>query len=271
MNKLSALKFIALLCFTIAVMAAQSQTKPFGAAITYSKNAENIARITNDSLVLIKGTTYRFTVDTPEDKGLISTGIAINDLASQLIAANGAALKYLVTDKAGVTKTEGEINTGDRLKVISPDGASKIYHISVEQMALSGCLSLVQAKLTANTSHNLIINFTAGQRSPDATLKIYVPAGINVTMENTTVNVIGRGDVKLSGLATQSIGRTGTKYSYSKVGNAAISGSATTGSVIILRHLDVRPANGADLEITIADVNLKKSGKYLFKATDNTS
>ncbi|MDR6941127.1 endopygalactorunase [Mucilaginibacter pocheonensis] len=271
MNKLSALKFIALLCFTISVMAAQSQTKPFGAAITFSKNAKNIARIANDSLVLIKGTTYRFTVDTPEDKGLISTGIAINDLASQLIAANGAALKYLVTDKTGVTKTEGEINTGDRLKVMSPDGAPKIYHISVEQMALSGCLSLVQAKLTANTIHNLTINFTAGQRSPDATVKIYVPAGINVTMENTTVNVIGRGDVKLSGLAKQSIGRTGTKYSYSRVGNAAISGSATTGSVIILRHLDLRPANGADLEITIGGVNLKKAGKYLFKATYTTS
>ena len=41
------------------------------------KNSTHIGRISNDSLILISGSTYSFDVDTPEDKGLVSikTGV----------------------------------------------------------------------------------------------------------------------------------------------------------------------------------------------------
>lgn len=272
MDKLSTLKFIIVLFFTIPAIVANGQTKLPGNSITFSKNARNIARITKDSLVIITGRTYLFTVDTPEDKGLISTRVDVKDLPQQLTSVDGSVQKYTVTDKNGITKNEGDIITGDRLTVAPQHGSStKTYYISVQPMALSGHLSLAQQQLTANTSHNLTIYFTTGQRSPDATVNIHVPAGISVTMDNTTVNVIGRGEVKLSGLATQSIGRTGTKYSYSKVGDVLITGSPATGSVLTFRHLDLRPANGADLKIVINGVNLKKTGKYVFKAAYTTS
>jgi polygalacturonase len=272
MNKLLTLKFITLLCFTIPAITAKSQTHPLCSAITLGKDAKNISRITNDTLVLVTGSTYLFTVDTPEDQGLASTKVDVKDLPQQLAAADGSVQKYTVTDKDGTIKNEGDIITGDRLKVTPLRGAStKTYYISVQRMALSGRLSLAQPKLTADTNHDLTICFTAGQRSPDATVKIHIPAGISVTMDNTTVNVIGRGDVKLSGLATQSIGRVGTKYSYSRVGDVVIAKSAGPGSDLIFRHLDLRPANGADLKIVIAHVNLKKIGKYLFNASYTTS
>lgn len=272
MNKLLTLNFITLLCFTIPVITAKSQTRPLGSTIIFGKDAQNIGRITNDTLVLITGSTYLFTVDTPEDQGLVSTKVDVKDLSLQLAAADGSIQKYTVTDKDGTIKNEGDIITGDRLKVTPQRGSStKTYYISVQQMALSGRLSLVQPKLTANTNHDLTLYFAAGQRSLDATVKIHIPAGISVTMDNTTVNVIGRGDVKLSGLATQSIGRVGTKYSYSKVGDVVITKSAGSGSDLIFRHLDLRPANGADLKIVIAHVNLKKIGKYLFNASYTTS
>jgi len=62
MNKLVTLKFIALLCFTIPAITAKSQTHSLGNAITFGKDAKNISRITNDTLVLLTGNTYLFTV-----------------------------------------------------------------------------------------------------------------------------------------------------------------------------------------------------------------
>jgi len=247
-----------------------AQTRRTAPRITFGKNARNIARIANDSLVLISGTTYLFTVDTPEDQGLVSTKVSVGDLPGQLASTNGNAQKYTVIDQNDKTKTDGDINTGDKL-IVTSKGASKTYHIAVKPMALSGRLRLDNATITTKASRDLVLYFTAGQRSPDATLKIFIPAGITVTLDNTTVNVIGRGEVKLSRLATQSIGRVGTKYSYSRVGDVRISGSTALGSVITFHHLDLRPANGADLQLRISDVNLKKTGKYLFRASYGTS
>lgn len=90
-------------------------------------------------------------------------------------------------------------------------------------------------------------------------------------MENTTVNVIGRGELRLRDLSSQSIGKTGTNYSYSRVGNVAIEGSPLSGQTITFNHLDLRPANGPDLKITIRNVNLNKVGTYSFKARYSTS
>src|ERR1044072_3125151 len=90
-------------------------------------------------------------------------------------------------------------------------------------------------------------------------------------MQNTTVNVIGRGEVSLATLAQQSIGRTGSLYSYSKVGEVSITPLANGGSVLQFSKLDLRPANGADLTIVIHDVTLPKTGNYTFKATYTTA
>ena len=271
MTKLSVIKFALFWCFALPAIVASSQTQRVGTRITFGKNARNIARISNDSLVLISGTTYLFTVDTPEDQGLISTKVSVSDLPGQLASADGSVQKYTITDQDGKAKTDGDIKTGDKLVVTSKGAVSKTYHIAVKSMALSGQLSLDHTAITANASRDVVLYFTAGQRSPDATVKVYIPAGITVTMDNTTVNVIGRGDVKLSSLATQSIGRVGTKYSYSKVGDVSISGSSGLGSVITFSHLDLRPANGADLKLRISNVNLKKAGKYPFRAVYSTS
>jgi polygalacturonase len=236
-------------------------------SIVPAPGATHIVKINRDTLIIATGSTYRFTVDTPEDKGLVSTGITANELPRQLAPGNGLVQQYTVMDKNGTAKKDGTIETGDRLIVTAKDGkTTHTYFILVTPAALSGQLRILQTAVTVNTVNELELHFTAGQRSPDATVRIYLPQGINVTMDNTTVNVIGRGDVKLSGLSGQSIGRTGNKYSYSKVGDVSISKSVSGGSVLIFSHLDLRPANGPDLRIVIAGVKLSKKGKHIFRS-----
>jgi polygalacturonase len=234
--------------------------------------ATQIASITKDTIVVISGSTYRYTVDTPEDQGLVSTRPTVKQLLAQLLSKDGSVQQYQITDKTGNAKSDGDIGTGDRLLVTPQNGKStKTYHVVIRPMALSGQLTLQQPSITVNTKKDLTLFFTAAQRSPDATVKIYLPAGIHATMENTTVNVIGRGDVTLQQLAQQSIGRTGTRYSYTKVGAVTIRSLAGGGSILHFSHLDLRPANGADLKIVIRSVSLPKTGHYHFKATYTTS
>lgn len=258
------------LCISAWAKAAVQQTP--GTSITFGKNAPNIARITKDTLVLIKGSTYLFTVDTPEEQGLVSTGVDVKQLMAQIAPADGSVQKYTVTDKNGTAKTAGEVSSGDHLVVTAQSKqAAKTYIISVQQMALSGQLKIAQPTITLNTIHSLTLYYTAGQRSPDASVKIYLPAGINATMDNTTVNIIGRGDVKLSGLSKQSIGRVGAGYPYKKVGDVSVAKLNDGSSVITFNHLDLRPANGPDLKIEVAGVSYKTVGKYLFRAIYTTS
>ncbi len=233
--------------------------------------ATHIASITKDTIVVITGSTYRFTVDTPEDQGLVSTTPTVNELLAQITCANGSKQQYLVTDITGKPKQNDKVTTGDRLMVTSQEKTSKTWRLVVKPMALSGRLQLQQRTATINTTGNLVLYYTAGQRSPDATVNIYLPPGIRVTMQNTTVNVIGRGDVTLSQLAQQSIGRTGSAYSYNRVGAATIISLANGGTKLQLSHLDLRPANGADLTIVIGGVRFPKAGNYAFKATYTTS
>ena len=235
-------------------------------------NSTHITRITNDSIIVANGSTYSFTVDTPEDSGLVLTNTTVKQLLAQITSKDGRPQRYRITTNNNVLKEEGHLVAGDRLEIMTGDDKTiKVYHIGVQPMALSGRLRLVNNKLTANTLTSIILQFTAGQRSPNTTLNIHFPAAINITGDNTTVNVIGRGAVKLNDLAMQSIGRAGTKYPYKKVGNFALTRQADGSSLLLLKHLDLRPANGTDLEIVITNVSIKKTGNFYIKAYYTTS
>ncbi|WP_107685697.1 endopygalactorunase [Niastella koreensis] len=263
----NALLFIAACIFIIPVVRANGSTD-----IQPTPQATQISEIKNNTIVVVTGSTFRFTVDTPEDQGLVSTRPTVQQLLEQLTSKDGSVQQYRVTDKQGNTKTNGDVTEGDQLVVTAQDGiAMKKYLLVLQPLALSGRLVLQQAQMTVNTSKDLVLYYTAGQRSPDATVKIYLPAGIHATLQNTTVNVIGRGDVILQNLSQQSIGRTGTKYSYNKVGAVSITPLTSGGAVLQFSHLDLRPANGADLTIVIRNVRFTKTGDYAFKATCTTS
>lgn len=271
MNKLLSLATTVLICMGSPVFATKSKVARFSAEITYGHYAADIARITQDSLVLVTGSTYLFTVDTPEDQGLVSTKVGVKELPHQIRSKDGSSQQYKIVNANGMTKKDGDIVAGDRLIVTTQNGETKIYHIGIQRMARSGQLSLQQQEATLNTQRDLTFFFTAGQRSPDATVRIYLPAGIDITPNNTTVNVIGRGDVKLKDLATQSMGRVGSNYKYKKVGEFEILKLEGGGAVLLLKQLDLRPANGADLKIVISNVKLSKPGKYHFKAIYTTA
>lgn len=258
------------IAFALLLCAFAATAQPGNILIKAAPHATHIARITKDTIIVATGRTYRFTVDTPEDQGLISTGITADELAQQLVPAKNDFQQYRVTDAIGNFKTKEKLISGDRLLVTYDHIGLKKYYISVKPMALSGKLWLERDTIPVNTTTSLTLYFTAGQRSPDATVVIYLPAGIQPTMGNTSVNVIGRGEVLLKDLATQSIGRTGTKYSYSRVGEVSIKKIAT-GSLITFKHLDLRPANGPDLTIVIKNVRLQNHGKYPLKAVYTTS
>jgi len=228
--------------------------------------------ITHDTIIVIDGSTYSYTVDTPEDQGLVSTKPTIRQFLQEIHARDGSAQQYQVTDKSGNLKNEAPLLTGDHLIVTAEkDKQVKTYSIITRPMALSGQLCLKTNKITVNTYTDLNLFFTAGQRTPDATVKIILPPGINAGSENIAVNVIGRGDVKLKDLATQSIGRTGNHYSYNKVGEAELIKSPDGTTILLFKHLDLRPANGPDLAIIIGNVSLSKAGKYLLSASYTTS
>jgi polygalacturonase len=99
------------------------------------------------------------------------------------------------------------------------------------------------------------------------------PPGIEPTLDNTTVDIIGRGDVRLRDLERQSIGRTGSKYSYTKVGEAALARAADGhgGTELTLRHLDLRPANGIDVKLVLSGVRLARPGSYAIRARYTTA
>ncbi len=274
MNKINKQIFLILMmhvCVCINIIAQKTVSSKISPEII-ANNSTHIVRIAKDSVLVVTGSTFSFTVDTPEDSGLVSTNTTVKQLISEIRSKHGSAQQYLVTDKDGNKKDEGYLLNGDRLTVTSQDSKSKkTYKIAAVAMALSSQLQLEKKELTVNTNSDLTLYFTAGQRSPNVTVKIFIPEGITITEDNTTVNVIGRGVVKLKDLATQSIGRVGGNYSYKKVGNFSITKLPDGSSLLLFKHLDLRPANGADLTIVISNVYLSSIGNYIFKAGYATS
>lgn len=251
---------------TFAIPLSSSTTIGYGIKNTH------IAQINTNQIVLVTGSTYRFTVDTPEDKGLVATQATVSELISEIKSADGSRQHYQVISKDGSVKSAGLVEEGDVLKVTAQDGkTTKKYSILLRAGALGGKLSLKQSQITQQTTNTITIAYTAGMRSPDATVQLFLPKGIEPALENTSINVIGRGFVKLSELSSQSIGRVGSGYPYTKVGNAVLSKSADGTALITLKHLDFRPSNGADLIIKINGVRLKDSGNLTFKAIYTTA
>ncbi|AWI10257.1 endopygalactorunase [Ereboglobus luteus] len=226
----------------------------------------NIASVTGDTITLITGTTYSFTVDSQRDEGLVSTAATVAQLAKQL-APSG---KITIT-RAGKKLDDADTPAaGDTLVIAGKP--KRTLAIKTTEAALAGSLTLHRESITAGAAPSEItLDFTAGQRTPNATVAFEIPAGINVTMDNTFVNVIGRGEVPLSGLATQSIGRTGTNYSYKQVGRVSIKGDPSTGQAVLFTGIDLRPLNTPDIRLRITGVQLAKTGDYIFKAVYKTT
>lgn len=70
-------------------------------------------QLTSDSLLLFEGTTYRYTVDTPENKGLVSTLPTVMELKKKLVDAGVGTFNLLAVD--GKEKTLGMPENGDCL------------------------------------------------------------------------------------------------------------------------------------------------------------
>lgn len=223
-----------------------------------------------DSLLLSSGTTYRYTVDTPEGEGLVSTLPSVTELVELFSKSEKAVCR--VTDLHGNIKVDRTPLEGDRMELVSPQGkVTRRWMIGIRNAALPAQLLLHREQATINAPGNIVLDFRAGQRSPMVKVEIRVPAGIVVTLDNTTVNVIGRGEVLLRDLPKQSIGRTGTHYSYNKVGNVALRDEGERGTVIVFSGLDFRPSNGPDLRICFRGVAPVRKGINRFEAIYTTS
>lgn len=233
-------------------------------------HATHVLKISNDTIFLIDGTTYAYTVDTPKDKGLTSTGLQISDIQKQLRLSGHTSFTYNVFSM-NQKKSENEyLQTGDILEITN-NGHKKRYIIALKPMALPSKLTIRQNKITKNTSPDIILDFVAGQRSPKTTIHIYIPEGIHATLDNTTADIIGRGEVLLRDLPNQPIGKTGTNYSYHKAGNVSIKPNEGGGQVITFSDIDLRPFNGIDLQLKIKDAIPHTTGKYTFMSDYITS
>ena len=222
-------------------------------------------QLTSDSLLLFEGTTYRYTVDTPENEGLVSTLPTVMELKKKLVDAGVGTFNLLAVD--GKEKTLGMPGNGDCLLSYS----GKRLPIGVRKGALPSVLKIDRDEFTIKTAGKLTLDFYAGQRSPMTTVIISVPEGIDVTLDNTKVNVIGRGEVLLRDLSKQSIGRTGTNYSYNRVGEVELQKIDKKGTLLIFKELDFRPSNGPDIRLCINGVVLPSKGTYTFGAEYKTS
>lgn len=241
----------------------------FSTILVESGFAPNIIRIGVDTLVISSSSTFLYTVDTPENQGLVSTGLTVNSLQEQLRRKDNQPFAYTILDKEGKEKVNGYLVSDDILEVTISD-KKKQFNIQVEEKALSPKLVVHRENYTVDIPSDIVLDFIAGQRTPNATIRVYIPKGINVTLDNTTVDVIGRGEVNLRDLPKQSIGRTGTNYSYKKVGEVTISPHTGGGQIITFSNIDLRPLNGIDLRIRIKNVELKRRGNYAFQSDYTT-
>ncbi|MCI8857458.1 MAG: hypothetical protein HFH26_13065 [Clostridiaceae bacterium] len=281
----------------------------------FGMQGSNIGEITDDSITLIDGKVRRIWVadttipvsgaDGKNDKNLAKeinkpdyTGDvgrlralrSCDEIVEQLASANGTEQTYQIVDAKGVEKTTALPVDGDKLVVTAADGSTtKEYAISVVQAAMNGRLDLSQTEMTAGTEQTLVLEYYAGQRTPEATVDIELPAGMDAISESDiTINVIGRGDVafadfsesagKLNADGTfenekmhQVLGRLASDYDYQTLGTVTLSTAGGGGQTLHFTGLDLRPNNGADLRITIEGVKFDTLGDHDFSARLTTA
>lgn len=256
--------------FGISATEKDSQV-PKKLSIIPSEQGVNIKDISSEFITITSGDTFIYTVDTPEGEGRTTLTInTVEELLNQITSKTSTKQSYIVKGENGAEKQLNDpIEQGDILTV-RVDEESHDYKLNIVKGAVRGKLELVKSEITEKTPSEVVLNFFSGMRSPATEVVLKVPKGINATMDNTTVNVIGRGEVKLSELATQSIGRVGAGYRFQQVGTVDIENNVDGSQLITFKGLDLRPANGADLQITFKDVSLKK-GSYDFEAFYTTS
>lgn len=185
--------------------------------------------VKEDTLFLYDGQTRQFSVDTPADKGVVSTLISEDDLLQQLKDA----------------------------------GIPLPNHRRIVKKALPSVLQTDRQQYTAYLSQDISIKFIAGQRTPDADIFIRIPDGIELTPDNTYINIIGRGNILLRQLPKQSAGRYGDQLSYQQVGRYKIKEEGSRGKVLHLSGIDLRPFNKYDVTLTIKGVSLEEKIYHL--------
>lgn len=246
-------------------------TVPDSVSVVPSAAGIHVLDISSNTITLASGVTFIYTVDTPEGQGRTPLEVeTVDQLLKEITSKDGSAQTYTVEDSQGTQKQATDrVVPGDVLTVTAGD-KTRHYTIDIVKGAVRGRLELQHDEITANTSSDVVVNFTAGMRSPATDVRVKVPRGIHATMDNTTVNVIGRGEVKLSGLATQSVGRVGAGYRFPMVGTVKIENARDGGQVITFHGLDLRPSNGTDLQIRFTHVSVEQ-GSYSFEASYTTS
>ena len=230
----------------------------------------HIYKETSDSIIFISGLTQVFTVDTPENEGIATTTFRVDQLLKE--ADSDTEFTYAVFHLSGKEKTKGSFEPGDYIeKTNTKTGKKQKRKIGLQRAALKGRLLLDMPRMTVGSKNDIVLSFYAGQRSPMTKVILSIPNGIRITPENTYINVIGRGEVSLKDLPNQSIGRTGTNYSYKQVGHVEMHESGVNGQQLVISNIDFRPANGADLVIRIQNPGIQQSGQYLFSSRYETS
>lgn len=225
-------------------------------------------RIAGDSLIVTTGSTYRYTVDTPEGQGLTSTTPTAGEILQGLKERTGK--DYVIVDAKGATKAaDAQPAPGDKARTLR--APLRNYPIALRHEALRPTLTLSTDSVRVNTSAEVTLDFCAGQRTPASTVEIVFPARLNVSLDNVVVDVIGRGPVVARCLDKQSIGRHGTNYSYDKVGTAELATGKNGETIMRFKGLDLRPFNGIDLRMVIKGLKIDRPGSYDILASYTTS
>lgn len=265
----------------------------------FGMQGSNIGEISDNGITLIDGKVRRLWVN---DTTNTSTSIEINkstytgttgriralrtcsEIITQLESANGTKQSYKIVDAGGNTKTSSYPVTGDKLVVTAENGtATREYPITVQTAAVSGQLILSRDTMTEDTPATVVLDYYAGQRSPEAQVIINLP--VAVSEEDITINLIGRGDVAFADFEKgngeldengyfedeemhQVIGRYGSLWKYETLGQVELTNG---GKTLKFSNLDLRANNGADLRITIENMAFSEKGDYDFSASFTTA
>lgn len=203
----------------------------FAQKLTY---APNLVEFGDDTIYMATGSTYAYTVDTPPGEGRVATTVTPQAFIAQLNEAYNPILRFSLQDDTTV------ILRGHAMEPRS-------YFLKQRAAALSANLQVSSPFRPEHVPGDIMIEFTAGQRSPNVNMQLVIPAAIKFDSKQVMVNVIGRGEVPLAALATTSSGRFGAGYPYPFIGKGNIALQEDSSHLITLENLDLRAKNGADV------------------------